>query len=322
MEHLFGPVPSRRLGRSIGINNVTPKHCTYACIYCQLGRAVHVETDRREFYRPELLIGEAQQRIRDVYSRGETIDYLTIVPDGEPTLDLHLGELICGLQETGIPVAVITNGSLLGSPDVRRALLGAQWVSIKVDAASTAVWKKIDRPHKLLDHTRLLRGAELFAAEYTAREGTFLATETMLIGDMNTSEAELSSIARFVGSLQPDAAYLSIPTRPPAESFAIPAGEAALARAYHVFSEHTSRVEHLTGYEGDEFSATGVAIDDLMSITAVHPMRKEAVEALLQRDGSSFDVVQGLLEAQALLCTEYDGHTYYVRKFRDRQMGR
>jgi wyosine [tRNA(Phe)-imidazoG37] synthetase (radical SAM superfamily) len=316
METIFGPVPSRRLGRSIGVNNVPPKHCTYACVYCQLGKALSMQTRRSIFYPPADLASAAQQRINEIRKKGETIDYVTIVPDGEPTLDAQLGILISLLQESGIPVAVISNGSLLGSPDVRKDLLKADWVSVKVDAVSDAVWHKIDRPRRDIDHRKMLDGISQFAGDFRRKGDSILTTETMLVEGLNTADVELEAIGRFVGTLAPRTAYLAVPTRPPAEAWVEPASEESLARGYSIFSQYLTSVEHLTGYEGNQFSASGDARQDILSITAVHPMRSDAVEELLKKDDSTFTAVEELLENDLLTKSTYGGHTYYVRRFR------
>jgi wyosine [tRNA(Phe)-imidazoG37] synthetase (radical SAM superfamily) len=105
----FGPVPSRRLGRSLGINNIPPKACTYSCVYCQVGRTSEMQVERRSFYDPEEVVQDVWDRVQRSTEAGETIDYLTFVPDGEPTLDVHLGREIELLKPLGIPIAVITN---------------------------------------------------------------------------------------------------------------------------------------------------------------------------------------------------------------------
>jgi len=109
----FGPVPSRRLGRSLGINNIPPKICTYSCVYCQVGQTIQMQVHRKDYYDPDKILKDVQTKIEKVQARGDTIDYLTFVPDGEPTLDINLGQEIEMLGEFGIKIAVITNASLL-----------------------------------------------------------------------------------------------------------------------------------------------------------------------------------------------------------------
>lgn len=317
MKKIFGPVPSRRLGRSIGINNIPPKICSYSCVYCQLGRAIEMSVTRREYYKPQELIDEVGQKLRELSDRGETVDYLTFVPDGEPTLDLRLGESIVGLKQFGVPVALITNSSLMADPVVREELNELDWISVKVDAVSPEIWKKIDRPHRDIDFSRMLHGVSTFAETFQGK----LTTETMLVEGFNTGEDEINRISDFLEELEPGIAYISIPTRPPAEKQVKPAGEEALGYAYHRFAEGISRVEHLIGYEGNDFSFSGDAYEDILSITAVHPMRQDAVEELLSKGSDEWAVVDRLLEEGKIICNEYNEQKYYLRKFREKQMG-
>ena len=179
---LFGPVPSRRLGRSLGINNIPAKHCSYACVYCQVGRTTHPLSTRRAFYAPQQVVQAVSDRLTQLRQQGERVDYLTFVPDGEPTLDVHLGEAIELLRPLGVPVAVMTNGSLLGQEEVRRELALADWVSVKVDSVDEAVWRRIDRPHPSLRLDEILQGIRVFAKSFAG----VLDTETMLVRGSTT----------------------------------------------------------------------------------------------------------------------------------------
>jgi wyosine [tRNA(Phe)-imidazoG37] synthetase (radical SAM superfamily) len=137
----FGPVPSRRLGRSLGINNIPAKICTFACVYCQLGNTIKMQVKQDSFYPPEEILEDVEEKVAEARARGEKIDYLAFVPDGEPTLDLNLGKEIELLKSVGIPIAVITNSSLIFKENVREALLLADWVSLKVDAVTEEIWR-------------------------------------------------------------------------------------------------------------------------------------------------------------------------------------
>ena len=141
----FGPVPSRRLGMSMGINNIPAKACTYACIYCQVGRTMLLTRNRCEFYEPEKIYQAVQKKVAKALESGIKTDYLTFVPDGEPTLDVNLGKTIDLLKPLGIPIAVITNSSLMWRTDVRRELAKADWVSLKMDAFEDGIWRRIIR---------------------------------------------------------------------------------------------------------------------------------------------------------------------------------
>jgi wyosine [tRNA(Phe)-imidazoG37] synthetase (radical SAM superfamily) len=308
-EMAFGPVPSRRLGRSLGINNIPPKVCTYSCVYCQLGRTIRLHTRRARFHDLPSLVAAVEHKVQSARRLGERIDYLAFVPDGEPTLDVNLGRAIRLLRPLGIPIAVISNGSLVDREDVREDLAEADWVSFKVDAARDQTWRRVDRPHGHLRLQPILDGMREFAAGFAGE----LATETMLLAGLSDQEAELRATAAFIGELNPGTAYLAVPTRPPGEPWVRPATEAAIARAYEVFRAWHGRVELLVGYEGDAFASTGDPRADLLSITAVHPMREEAVRRLVERAGGSWDLVSELVGAGKLAEVTYGGHRYFLR---------
>ncbi len=310
MMRAYGPVPSRRLGQSLGINHVPPKVCTYSCVYCQLGRTDRMQCQRRDFYPPEEVVGDVEEQVRRALEKDEHIDYLTFVPDGEPTLDANLGKEIEFLEPLGIKLAVLSNGSLMWMEEVREDLLGADWVSMKVDAVTDDVWRRVDRPHGRLDIEAVLDGMREFADVF---EGE-LATETMLVRGLNDDGEEAARVAAFLEELDPDKAYVAIPTRPPAEDWVEPADEEAVNRTYQIFEGGLRHVEHLIGYEGDAFAFTGDVREDLLSITSVHPMREEAVRKLLSRAGSSWGTVERLIDEGKLVELPYSGKKFYMRK--------
>lgn len=307
----YGPVPSRRLGRSLGVNNIPHKICSYSCVYCQVGRTRHFQVERSSFFDPSAIAAEVGAKVVAVGEAGETIDFISFVPDGEPTLDVNLASTIERLKPLGTRIAVITNGSLMAREDVRSALGGADWVSLKVDAVTTDTWRRINRPHRALRLEGILEGMLEFRRAY---KGT-LATETMLVRDLNDDDGSLESVAEFIGRLRPDVAFLSIPTRPPAEPWVRQPSEEIVTRAHGILARHAGEVEHLIGYEGNAFAFTGNPEDDLLSITAVHPMREEAVRELLRKTQADWSVVRSLVREDRLVETAYDGRTYYIRKF-------
>jgi len=309
---VFGPVPSRRLGQSLGINNIPYKICTYSCIYCQVGKAIKMQVNRQEFYKPEELVEEVRALLSKTQKNNQYPDYITIVPDGEPTLDIHLGELIDELKTFKIPVAVITNSSLIHLPDVQKDLLKADFVSVKVDAVSLVTWGKINKPHKKLNLNNIKKGIQSFAKQFTGK----LVTETMLVNGINDFYTEFEEIARFIETFNPNTAYISIPTRPPAFKGVLPADETAVTAAYTIFRQRIAKVELLTGYEGNAFSSTGNFMEDILSITAVHPMREDAVLELMHKTGNQKNSLNALLEENLLEKLQYGGHSYYLREFK------
>jgi wyosine [tRNA(Phe)-imidazoG37] synthetase (radical SAM superfamily) len=269
---------------------------------------------RQALYPPEGLFQLVRSKVRQVLERGERIDYLALVPDGEPTLDIHLGEIISLFKSLGIPVAVISNASLITDGTVRAELSEADWVSLKVDAVSEEIWRKIDRPHRRLELSEILDGIMKFKEEFRG----FLATETMMVAGMNDSDTAIRETAGFLTAVQPDTAYISIPTRPPADSAVRPAGAAELNSAYQIFSTGVKRVELLTGYEGNEFASTGNAREDILSITAVHPMRHDAVGDLLEKSDSGWYLIEEMIERGEILRSEFNGSVFFLRSFSGR----
>jgi wyosine [tRNA(Phe)-imidazoG37] synthetase (radical SAM superfamily) len=308
----FGPVPSRRLGKSLGINNIRPKACSYSCVYCQLGKTSENIVEQKVFYQPDDILKEVKRKVDNATLRNERIDYVTFVPDGEPTIDINIGEEISVLKRIGIPIAVLTNASMLWLKGVRQDLLKADYVSLKVDAVSDDLWRRINRPHKNLRLSVILKGIQDFAEVF---KGT-IVTETMLVDGVNYAN-EIERIAAFLAKLKKlNRAYIAVPTRPPAEPWVKPAKEDIVNVAFEVFSEKlgVDRVEYLIGYEGNAFAFTGNTKEDLLSIMAVHPMRAEAVEVFLRKANSCWQIVEELLGEGKLVELEFEGNRYYMRK--------
>jgi wyosine [tRNA(Phe)-imidazoG37] synthetase (radical SAM superfamily) len=308
---VFGPVPSRRLGQSLGINNIPPKACTYNCVYCQVGRTTDLDLTRRPFFAPEQILAAARQKVQQTRQAGGRVDYLSFVPDGEPTLDLSLGESIRLLRQLAIPIAVFTNASLLYLPEVRTCLKLADWVSIKVDAVGLQAWREVNRPSRLLDFGEMLRGIRDFAATYPGE----LATETMLVAGINDGVAELRATAEFIASLKPAIAYLAIPTRPPAVEGVKAPAEERLQEAYQIFARHIERVEYLIGFGEGSFPVNASPREALLGITAVHPMREEEALAYLRQAGASRAVLDELLSDGELAAVEYEQQRFLLRKY-------
>ena len=308
----FGPVPSRRLGRSLGINNIPPKICTYACIYCQLGNSIGMQIDRTEFYKPEMILKDVKNKIKKAEKLDEEIDYLTFVPDGEPTLDINLGREIDLLKPLGINIAVITNSSLIWQEDIRNDLRKADWISLKVDTINEYEWHKINRPHGKLRLEKILAGCKEFAIKYNGN----LVTETMLISGINDSDESLKSTAEFISALKPTTSYISIPTRPPAVDWVNAPATTTINRAYQIFESSEINVELITGYEGNEFAFSGDVENDLLSITSVHPMRKDAVVQFIAKANSDWAIIQHLIDEKKIVELEYEGEKFYLRNLK------
>ena len=306
----FGPVPSRRLGHSLGINNIPPKVCTYSCVYCQIGKTIKLCKERQAFYKIDDLAREVKEKVNEAKKRETKIDYLSFVPDGEPTLDINLGKNIELIRPLDIKIAVITNGSLLYLKEVREDLQLVDLVSLKIDAVTSKTWLRTDRPHNSLNLRSILDGMLEFKAIFKGE----IITETMLLKGINDSHEEIKKIAEFLTLLKPEKAYISIPTRPTAVKGILPASNQTINMSYQVFKENLANVEYLIGYEGNEFGFSGNIEEDLLGITSVHPMREEAVREYLKKAGADWRVITNLIKRGSLIELKYQGKNFYMRK--------
>jgi wyosine [tRNA(Phe)-imidazoG37] synthetase (radical SAM superfamily) len=277
-----------------------------------------MQIERQAFYGPDELLRDVEKKIAEVRKAGESIDYLTFVPDGEPTLDINLGSEIDLLKPFGFKIAVITDASLIWRDDVRTDLMKADWVSLKVDAVNEGVWRQVNRPHRSLQLSSILDGMIKFARLYHGE----LATETMLVKGLNDSPEHAAEIADFLAQLKPDKAYISIPIRPPAERWVRPPDEKVINVFYQIFSKKVKWVEYLIGEEGNAFASTGNVAEDLLSITAVHPMREEAVRELLARANADASIIHQLLARGLLFETEYENKKFYLRRLPELSINR
>jgi wyosine [tRNA(Phe)-imidazoG37] synthetase (radical SAM superfamily) len=308
----FGPVPSRRLGNSLGINNIFAKHCSYSCIYCQAGRTDPLSLKRQDFYSPVEIVGAVHAKLKNAVHKSNPVDYLTFVADGEPTLDLNLDRAIQAAKSFGIKVAVITNASLLWLPEVRHSLRQADLVSLKIDAVHPKTWRRINRPHSGLKLPLIKESIQTFAKQYQGE----LITETMLVREINDGPEQAAALADFLKDIKPARAYLSLPVRPTQEKWAAPPTAERINRFYHSLKGLVPDLEYLTGYEGNAFAHSGNVRDDLLSITAVHPMREDAVAELLTKSSADFSEVRKLIDGGLLSEVEYRGRRYYLRNHR------
>ena len=307
----FGPIQSRRLGKSLGINNiVSHKICSYSCIYCQIGDTKKKSTVRLKFYEPEKLVEDVENHLKKL-NKDHTPDFLTFVANGEPTLDINMGREIKLLKRLGLPIAVITNSSLIYDEAVQDDLMEADWVSVKVDSIDKAVWNKINRPLAEINFEKILDGLKCFSSNYKGK----LHTETMLAEGFNDSTGILKQNASFIAKLNPQKAYLSIPTRPPAVKEVKPVSEEKLTETWQIYQEAGLTTELLTGFEGTDTGFTGNAFDDILNITAVHPLREDTITKLLEQNKTSLSVINSLVAQELIKSINYKGKTYYVRSY-------
>jgi wyosine [tRNA(Phe)-imidazoG37] synthetase (radical SAM superfamily) len=244
-HHVFGPVPSRRIGRSLGVDLVPFKTCTYDCIYCQLGATTNLTTERREWVSMDDILGELKNKLAC------RPDYITLSGSGEPTLYSRLGELIGQIRAmSGVPVAVLTNGSLLWRNDVRKEVALADLVLPSLDADTDANFQHINRPHPDLDFEQMVEGLIALRREFTGQYWL----EVFLLGGYTAIEANVKRLAALAARIGPDRVQLNTVARPPTEDFAMAVPMERLKKfagffspSAEVIAERPSRLGHKRG---------------------------------------------------------------------------
>jgi len=276
MQYVYGPIPSRRLGQSLGIDLIPLKTCNWNCVYCQLGRSVPLTNERKEYAPRAEVLAEARAALA-AHPAG-AIDWVSFVGSGEPTLHSGIGWLIREVQAgTDRPVAVITNGSLLHLPEVRRDLATADAVLPTLDAGTPELYRRLNRPHPDVTFERIVEGLSAFRAGYTGR----LWVEVMLIRGANDTEEALEAIAAVLRPIGPDAIHVNLPIRPPAETWVEPPDEAGLERATRILGGLAQVVQPAQGIF--DLSGGPDLIDAIVSVITRHPMRQDELERALAR---------------------------------------
>jgi wyosine [tRNA(Phe)-imidazoG37] synthetase (radical SAM superfamily) len=278
MKHVFGPVPSRRLGRSLGIDPVPLKTCNFNCVYCQLGRSRPVINERREYFPAGEIVAEADLALQR--HRPGAIDWVTFVGSGEPLLHAGMGRMIRQVKaRTEIPIAVITNGSLLSEPGVRQDLAAADAVLPSLDAGNEDLYRRINRAHPRLTFERLLEGLIAFAHEYRGS----LWPEVMLVRGLNDTEQALREIAACLARVGPGEIHINLPTRPPGEPWVEPPDDEGLMRAIAVLQQ-VAPVRAAPPAEGPcDLSGFDSVADAVAAIITRHPLAEADLLRTLAR---------------------------------------
>ena len=221
---IYGPVASRRLGFSLGIDAVPYKICSFDCIYCQIGRTFETTLERRDFGLSGRILETLDRRLK----AGVKADHITLGGSGEPTLNIELGTIIRGIKRmTDIPVAVLTNASLLGDATVQEDLRAADIVLPSLDAADEETFVRINRPHPDISFNGIVEGLISFSRSFKGQ----IRLEIFFIHNMNTSDTQILKFRELVEKIGPDQVHLNTAVRPPAESFATAVDRDFLASA-------------------------------------------------------------------------------------------
>ena len=234
-SHLYGPVVSRRLGLSLGVDLVPFKICSFDCVYCQLGRTTGKSVRRESFYSADVILDQ----IRSTLESGTSPDIISFSGSGEPTLNSDLGRLIRGVKQiTQVPVAVITNSSLLWDKQVQEELLAADLLLPSLDAGTEAVFQQMNRPHDSLNLEKIVDGLVDFRARYQGK----IRLEVLLLEGINDGSEELERFQEQIARIDPDGIDLNTAVRPPAESFAKPLTPRRMEEIRNLFGERATVV--------------------------------------------------------------------------------
>ena len=238
MRYIFGPVASRRLGRSLGIDLVPYKTCSFDCLYCELGTTTHLTLERKMYSAPQEIIDELKDYLKKLALQP---DYITLGGSGEPTLHDHLGTIIAEIKKlTSIPVAVLTNSSLLYRDDVKGDLLRADVILPSLDTVSPSLFTHLNRPHPSLDLKKIIQGLIDFRKLFTGQ----IWLEILFCRGVNDSEEEVMRLHEVIREINPDKIQLNTLDRPPAEDSVFPVGREELERIKRFFGE---KAEIITG---------------------------------------------------------------------------
>ncbi|MHA1234571.1 MAG: radical SAM protein [Promethearchaeota archaeon] len=268
MKYVYGPVPSRRLGRSLGIDPIPSKTCNFHCIYCQLGKTTNFTNERRDFYLKEEIYKEMEEAIKQ---NKEKFDYITFVGSGEPTLYKSLGKLILKAKDfSSKPICVITNGALLYSPEVRKELMNADVVLPSLDAGDEKLFIKINRPHPSIEYEKMIQGYIDFRKEFN---GQFWI-EIMVMKGINDSKEELVKIKNKLDLIKPHRIDINVPIRPPTESWVQIPDKNVIPILNDVFGEYNN----INFPERGIFSVFSSNFEmELKILLERHPMRQEQI---------------------------------------------
>jgi wyosine [tRNA(Phe)-imidazoG37] synthetase (radical SAM superfamily) len=272
-KYVFGPVPSRRLGRSLGVDLVPSKTCSLDCIYCDLGRTTHKTILRESYVKPEEIRRELELTLPALSKKP---DYITLSGSGEPTLNQPIGEIIHNIKDlTSISLAVLTNGSLFSLEEVRKALVGADVVIPSLDAVSDVTFQCLNRPHPSLNIKEIISGLIQFRNQYRGQ----IWLEVVFCRGINDDKGEIERLKGVIERIQPDRVQLNTPVRPPAEEFAYPLSTPQLEEIRKQLGEKAEILSEFAAPPGEEFNS--VKDTEILNLIKRRPCTTEDISKAL-----------------------------------------
>ncbi|MBC8317241.1 MAG: radical SAM protein [Desulfobulbaceae bacterium] len=306
MKYTFGPVNSRRLGLSLGIDLLAEKTCSYNCIYCEIGVSPVTTCDRKEYTPTAEIIAEIDETIKN-QSASKPIDIFTITGNGEPTLHSGLGKIIHHIKErTDKPVAVLTNGSLFYRADVRKDLFEADIVIPSLDAARESSFRKINRPAACNRLSEIIDGLVLFSREFSGK----IWLEILIVKGINNTPEDITALQQAVARIKPDMVQLNTVARPPLEKYAMPVSQEELKR---IAQELPGKVEIIADFSRKKKEKNRIANEsEILHILQRRPCTASDIcEALNLDTDSTTNALLHLEKSEKVIQTEHQGKKYY-----------
>ncbi len=307
-KYIYGPVPSRRLGRSLGIDLVPFKTCTYNCIYCQLGRTTNLTVERKNYIPEEKILEELKRKLESE----DIPDYISLAGSGEPTLNRGIGKLITEIKKiTRIPVAVLTNGSLLWVKEIQENLIPSDLVIPSLDAGDEKMFKLVNRPHEKIEFQKMVNGIIDFTRLFSGE----VWLEVLLLEDLTGKLVEVKKIAELVKRITPARVQLNSVCRPPAEAFATPLSTEKLLQFKALFSCHVDILSSNNIDNNEGKVSSEIETEIILALLSRRPCTAQDVaKGLGIHVTEAVKVLAGLLENGNIEVITSNNLKFYIKK--------
>lgn len=302
MKYLFGPVPSRRLGYSLGIDLVPHKTCTFDCIYCEVGKTTDLTAVRRDFNNSDSIIEEAKSFLEGYEGR---IDYITFTGSGEPTLNIKLGHIAREIKKiTKIPLALITNTALFGMEDVRRDAMEFDVVLPSLDSVTEESFRQVNKPHRDIRLDSIIDGLIKFSQEYRGR----ILLEILFVKNVNDSDKDIMALRRILEKMNIDRIQINTVIRPPAYSFARPIDEGDRERIKNLLGD---KVQIELAFTPGSLNRTGAGEDEVKKLLQRRPCTYEQISTALGIPSEELNSIIDKLEKSKSIRVDKFGEEFY-----------
>jgi wyosine [tRNA(Phe)-imidazoG37] synthetase (radical SAM superfamily) len=314
LKHIYGPVPSRRLGRSLGIDLVPFKTCTYDCIYCNLGRTTKKTLERKEYIAIPDVLSELEQKL----AGSDAFDYISLAGSGEPTLNSGIGDLIAKIKSmTNIPVAVLTNGSLLWVSGIQDALMQADLVLPSLDAGDKLLFRYVNRPHKNISFEQMVDGLAAFTDRYKGE----VWLEVLLMAGITGIPEEVEKIASIIRRLKLTRIQMNTVVRPPAEEYATPLSQNQMIALKGIFPGEVEIISDIVPGDWSRLPSPDSMKNDILSLLSRRPCTgKDIACSLGLHVSEALKYLDTLVIAEQVETVRMSGNKFYATKRADNDL--